>query len=171
MGQGRGHGIQQYVSCRFPMVSLVDPGKSRPENDPGIHCALVSLVFPFFNCKRVKKNQLHSFDEFQLIDASSAALIRDVLSWYWRLGGVIVTCSNRVPEDLYHHGVQKERLAGFLDALKARCEVVQVDGGRDWRREIERGDQIRWFHSKQQLDFERAWSAVLETQECSSNTV
>ncbi|EAL20923.1 hypothetical protein CNBE2840 [Cryptococcus deneoformans B-3501A] len=109
------------------------------------------------------------FDEFQLIDASSAALIRDVLSWYWRLGGVIVTCSNRVPEDLYHHGVQKERLAGFLDALKARCEVVQVDGGRDWRREIERGDQIRWFHSKQQLEFERAWSAALETQE-SGNT-
>ncbi|OWZ77983.1 AFG1-family ATPase [Cryptococcus neoformans Bt85] len=105
------------------------------------------------------------FDEFQLIDASSAALIRDVLSWYWRLGGVIVTCSNRVPEDLYHHGVQKERLAGFLDALKTRCEVVQVDGGRDWRREIERGDQVRWFHSKQQHDFEKAWSAVIETQE------
>jgi hypothetical protein len=29
----------------------------------------------------------------QLIDASSAALLRDVLSWYWRLGGVIVSCS------------------------------------------------------------------------------
>ncbi|KAE8542517.1 hypothetical protein D1P53_001296 [Cryptococcus gattii VGV] len=104
------------------------------------------------------------FDEFQLIDASSAALIRDVLSWYWRLGGVIVTCSNRVPEDLYHHGVQKERLAGFLDALKARCEVVQVDGGRDWRRDIERQDQARWFHSTHGHDFERAWSAVIETQ-------
>ncbi|WVO23098.1 uncharacterized protein IAS62_004443 [Cryptococcus decagattii] len=104
------------------------------------------------------------FDEFQLIDASSAALIRDVLSWYWRLGGVIVTCSNRVPEDLYHHGVQKERLAGFLDALKARCEVVQVDGGRDWRRDIERQDQARWFHATHGHDFERAWSAVIETQ-------
>lgn len=34
-----------------------------------------------------------SFDEMQLVDASSAALLRDVLSWYWRLGGVIVTCS------------------------------------------------------------------------------
>jgi protein AFG1 len=27
------------------------------------------------------------------VDASSAALLRDVLSWYWRLGGVIVSCS------------------------------------------------------------------------------
>lgn len=94
-----------------------------------------------------------------------------MLSWYWRLGGVIVTCSNRVPEDLYHHGVQKERLAGFLDALKARCEVVQVDGGRDWRRDIERQDQARWFHSTHGHDFERAWSAVIETQGCTFNIV
>lgn len=27
------------------------------------------------------------------MDASSAALIRDVLSWYWRLGGVVLSCS------------------------------------------------------------------------------
>lgn len=45
MGQGRGRGVQQYVSYRFPMVSLVDPGKSRPGDDLGIHCALVSLLF------------------------------------------------------------------------------------------------------------------------------
>lgn len=34
-----------------------------------------------------------SFDELQLLDASSAALLRDVLSWYWRFGGVIISCS------------------------------------------------------------------------------
>lgn len=48
---------------------------------------------------------------------------------------------------------------------------MQVDGGRDWRREIERDDQVQWFHSKQQHDFEKAWSAVIETQECTSNNV
>ncbi|WWC92798.1 uncharacterized protein L201_007757 [Kwoniella dendrophila CBS 6074] len=88
------------------------------------------------------------FDEFQLVDASSAALIRDVLSWYWRLGGVVVACSNRVPEDLYHHGVQRDRMIGFLDALKSRCELVQVDGGRDWRaRADEEAEQkvARWY--------------------------
>ncbi|WVQ74984.1 hypothetical protein IAR50_004592 [Cryptococcus sp. DSM 104548] len=102
------------------------------------------------------------FDEFQLIDATAAALIRDVLSWYWRLGGVIVTCSNRVPEDLYHHGVQRERLSGFLDALKSRCEVVQVDGGRDWRLSDDKGERTRWYKSADE-GFETAWKdAVLE---------
>ncbi|WVQ79180.1 hypothetical protein IAT38_001276 [Cryptococcus sp. DSM 104549] len=103
------------------------------------------------------------FDEFQLVDASSAALIRDVLSWYWRLGGVLIACSNRVPEDLYHHGVQRERLAGFLDALKMRCEVVQVDGGRDWRRggeEEESGGEVRWFKSEEDGEFDGAWRGI-----------
>jgi len=108
------------------------------------------------------------------MDASSAALLRDVLSWYWRLGGVIVTCSvgvredfpivrpadaqNRVPDDLYHHGVQKERMAGFLDSLKARCEVVELDGGKDWRGGVD-GDEetgVKWFQDDQGA-FDAKW--------------
>ncbi|KAJ9100959.1 hypothetical protein QFC19_005355 [Naganishia cerealis] len=73
------------------------------------------------------------FDELQLVDASSASLLRDILSWYWRLGGVIVATSNRLPEDLYHHGIQRERMASFLSALKSRCVVHEVNGGRDFR--------------------------------------
>nr|ODN91044.1 hypothetical protein L203_01245 [Cryptococcus depauperatus CBS 7841] len=76
------------------------------------------------------------FDELQLINASSVALTRDVLSWYWRLGGVIVTCFNHILEDLHLHGVHRERLADFLDSLKARCEVLHVDEGRSWRRGV-----------------------------------
>ncbi|ORY34742.1 AFG1-like ATPase-domain-containing protein [Naematelia encephala] len=104
-----------------------------------------------------------NFDELQLLDASSAALLRDVLSWYWRLGGVIVTCSNRVPEDLYHHGVQKDRMAGFLDALKARCEVVELDGGRDWRQGAGVTDVPRntWFVMGQaETEFDDAWDLL-----------
>ncbi|ORX37709.1 AFG1-like ATPase-domain-containing protein [Kockovaella imperatae] len=96
------------------------------------------------------------FDELQLVDASSAALLRDVLTWYWRMGGVIVTCSNRVPDSLYHAGIQKERMSGFLDALKMRCEVVQVDGGRDFRRTD--GEAVRWYRDRN--GFDRAWQDV-----------
>ncbi|WVR08057.1 hypothetical protein IAU60_005103 [Kwoniella sp. DSM 27419] len=103
------------------------------------------------------------FDEFQLVDASSAALIRDVLSWYWRLGGVVVATSNRIPEDLYHHGVQRDRMMGFLDALKNRCEVVQVDGGRDWRTgehgQGHEGALARWYEQGDTA-FDRSWQEV-----------
>ena len=48
------------------------------------------------------------FDEVQLLDVSSATLLADVLSWFWRMGGVIVGTSNKVPDDLYKNGVQRE---------------------------------------------------------------
>ncbi|KAG6917320.1 hypothetical protein DXG01_002978 [Tephrocybe rancida] len=75
------------------------------------------------------------FDEVQLLDVSSAVLLADVLSWYWRLGGVVVGTSNKVPDDLYRNGVQRERLEPFVDALKARCPVVEMGSEKDWRRE------------------------------------
>ncbi|KAJ9116379.1 hypothetical protein QFC22_004820 [Naganishia vaughanmartiniae] len=93
------------------------------------------------------------FDELQLVDASSASLLRDVLSWYWRLGGVIVATSNRLPEDLYHHGIQRDRMVSFLSALKSRCVVHEVNGGRDFRlgrneediEERRKGGGSSWF--------------------------
>ncbi|KAK0449569.1 AFG1-like ATPase-domain-containing protein [Desarmillaria tabescens] len=66
-------------------------------------------------------------DEVQLQDVSSALLLSDVLIWYWRMGGVVVGTSNRVLEDLYINGVQRERLGAFGGALRARCEVKRDD--------------------------------------------
>ena len=68
---------------------------------------------------------------------------------------------NRVPDSLYHAGVQKDRMSGFLDALKMRCDVVEVDGGRDFRRDEghqDVHDGIRWYDKTD--DFERAWQTV-----------
>ncbi|KAJ6489487.1 AFG1-like ATPase-domain-containing protein [Mycena vitilis] len=75
------------------------------------------------------------FDEIQLLDISSATLLADVLSWYWRMGGVIVGTSNKVPDEIYKHGVQRERLEPFVEGLKARCPVLTMRSERDWRQQ------------------------------------
>ncbi len=75
------------------------------------------------------------FDEVQLVDVASAGLLRRVLEAYWRLGGVVVATSNRLPEDLYRNNVQREQLVAFLETLKERCEGVEMRGQRDFRRE------------------------------------
>ena len=51
-------------------------------------------------------------------------------------------------------------MAGFLDALKMRCEVVQVDGGRDFRRLSEGMDKAARWHSNSVAAFEMAWDEV-----------
>ncbi|KAF8199804.1 AFG1-like ATPase-domain-containing protein [Mycena galopus ATCC 62051] len=83
--------------------------------------------------KLILRHWLLVFDEIQLLDISSATLLADVLSWYWRMGGVIVGTSNKIPDDIYKHGVQRERLEPFVEALKVRCPVLTMRSERDWR--------------------------------------
>ncbi|KAF7789310.1 hypothetical protein EIP86_000254 [Pleurotus ostreatoroseus] len=105
----------------------------------------------------VLRHWLLVFDEVQLLDVSSATLLADVLSWFWRMGGVLVGTSNKVPEDLYRNGVQRERLEPFVEALKARCPPVLLRTGRDWR-EVRAGDGVdsTWFTYTQEAGFLRA---------------
>jgi protein AFG1 len=98
------------------------------------------------------------FDEIQLLDVSSANLLADVLSWYWRMGGVIVGTSNKVPDELYRNGVQKERLEPFVEALKARCPVTILDAEKDWREVSSTSHSVdgTWFTPDQRTQFDKA---------------
>lgn len=48
---------------------------------------------------------------------------------------------------------------GFLDSLKARCEVVELDGGKDWRGGMdgEERSAVTWFQDDQGA-FESEWT-------------
>lgn len=56
---------------------------------------------------------------------------------------MLVGSSNRLPEDLYANHVQRRALVEFLGALRERCEVIQMGGDRDWRREDEQEAALR----------------------------
>jgi protein AFG1 len=104
----------------------------------------------------VLRHWLLMVDELQLLDVSSATLLADVLSYFWRLGGVLVGTSNRVPEDLYRNGVQRERLGAFVRALEARCPVLEMRGAQDWRvvrAEEKIGGEGTWFVVGQERQF------------------
>lgn len=93
------------------------------------------------------------FDEVQLLDVSSATLLADVLSWYWRMGGILIGTSNKVPDDLYKNGVQRERLEPFVEALKQRCPVAMLSSGKDWR-EVRAGQaESEWYTLGQEIQF------------------
>ncbi|GAA5999954.1 uncharacterized protein JCM10292_003554 [Rhodotorula paludigena] len=76
---------------------------------------------------------LLAFDEVQLVDIAGAGLVSRVMSWYWRLGGVVVGTSNRVPEDLYKQGIQRATLSPFLTALASRSPVINLSSPVDYR--------------------------------------
>ncbi|OAV86662.1 hypothetical protein PTTG_12421 [Puccinia triticina 1-1 BBBD Race 1] len=93
-----------------------------------------------------------AFDEIQMVDVAGAGILSRVLEWYWRLGGVVIGTSNRLPEHMYDQGVQKSTVAPFLDRLKIKSPVVSLDSDVDWRLSLslesaEENNASHWYQN------------------------
>ncbi len=80
-------------------------------------------------------NEAHivCFDEFFVADIADAMLLAGLLETLFELGVSFVTTSNIVPDRLYENGLQRERFLPAIAFLQQHTEVVQVDGGFDYR--------------------------------------
>ncbi|GAA5842336.1 hypothetical protein JCM5353_000763 [Sporobolomyces roseus] len=104
----------------------------RSASDPGLNTREFVLARVALDLIKTQ-GWLLAFDEVQLVDIAGAGLVSRVLSWYWRLGGVVVATSNRVPEDLYKQGIQRSTLSPFLSALSHRSPVIELISPNDYR--------------------------------------
>lgn len=104
---------------------------------PGPDGDVVKTTLPLHAAAHLFLNHGHIllFDEIQLVDVASAGLLRRTLEAYWRLGGVVVGTSNRIPKDLYASNVQRGQLTQFLEILQERCPNHEMRRSRDFRRE------------------------------------
>ncbi len=47
----------------------------------------------------------------------------------------MVCTSNRAPDDLYKNGLQRELFLPFISIIKARLDLIEIAGPRDYRLE------------------------------------
>jgi cell division protein ZapE len=104
------------------------------------------------------QTRLLCLDEFHVTDIGDAMLMRNLLQGLLDHGVVIITTSNIQPDQLYLHGLQRAQFLPAIALLKTRLDVIEVDGGADYRLRVLEKEGV--YHSP--LD-DAAMAAMEET--------
>lgn len=98
-----------------------------------------------FAASIVEDLRLLAFDEMQITDITDAMLVGRLFEKLLAGGVVIVTTSNRPPEDLYKNGLNREVFLPFIDLMRARLEVVELESPEDYRQHRLAGAQVYFY--------------------------
>ncbi len=89
--------------------------------------------------------RLLALDEMQINDITDAMIVGRLFEKLFAAGVVIVTTSNRPPQDLYMNGLNRGIFLPFIDMLEDRLEVRHLASPNDYRQHRLSGAQV-YFH-------------------------
>ena len=98
-------------------------------------------------------------DEMQITDITDAMLVGRLFENLMNSGVIIVTTSNRPPDDLYKDGLNRNLFVPFIELMKTRLQVITLDSQTD-HRQNRLSDERRYFSplsAKAGMNLEKLW--------------
>ncbi|MBO9474615.1 AFG1 family ATPase [Shimia sp. R10_1] len=83
-----------------------------------------------------------AFDEMQITDITDAMIVGRLFEKLFDAGVVVVTTSNRVPDDLYKNGLNRQLFLPFIAIIKEQLRVWELVSPVDYRQNRLAGNQV-----------------------------
>lgn len=80
-----------------------------------------------------KQAELLCFDEFHVTDITDAMILSRLFEALWSQGVVVVATSNRPPDDLYKHGLNRQLFEPFIKMMPEHLIIHEFAGKTDHR--------------------------------------
>ena len=82
----------------------------------------------------VSKSKLLCLDELFVNDIADATILHRLFDQLWANGITLVATSNRHPDKLYEGGLQRQLFLPFIESLKDKCVIHNMESAIDYRK-------------------------------------
>ena len=83
-----------------------------------------------------------AFDEMQISDITDAMIVGRLFEQLFEAGVVVITTSNRVPDDLYKDGLNRQLFLPFIGLIQENLNVRELISPNDYRQNRLKGSEV-----------------------------